>query len=135
VLRPPIKFRASIGIGEISVGGHANTYEQDGIAFVRARQGLEVLDVRRGPSRWTKLITGESEVDAAADAILSLADLMFERWTVPQWEAVRWTIQGRTREEIAEKIDIAHQNVTKRLAASGWAHLEPSLRFVSDLLG
>jgi SatD family protein len=133
-LRPPLRFRASLGVGEISVVKRTSPYEEDGPAFVRSRQGLDELDTMRSPKRWTKLLTGRKEADSAADAVLCLADYLFEAWTLPQWEAVRWTILGHTRQEIAKKLGIAHQNVTKRLLAAGWPHLEEPLRFVGGVL-
>lgn len=133
-LRPPVRFRASLGVGEISVGRRASPYEEDGTAFVRSRQGLDELDKMRSPKRWTKLLTGRRERDRAADAVLCLADYLFERWTVPQWEAVRWTLLGHTRKAISKKLGIAHQNVTKRLLAAGWHYLEHPFQFMHGLL-
>ena len=133
-LKLGVRFRASIGVGEISVAGYENTYEQDGSAFVRARRGLEELATRRGVTRSTKLTTGKEHIDAVADAILGLADFLFQRWSSSQWEAVRWSVQGETREAIASKLKISHQGVTKRLITSGWPHLEPALGVVSGML-
>jgi hypothetical protein len=133
-LQPRLRFRASVGVGEISVGKRASPYEEDGAAFVRSRRGLEGLTRSRGATRWTRLVTGEPGKDMAADAVLSLADHMLEGWTVAQWEAVRWAILGMTRQEIARTLKIAHQNVTKRLLAAGWHHLEPALGFLGHLL-
>jgi hypothetical protein len=132
-LRPPIQFRASIGVGEISVTGSADPYEQDGPAFVRSRRGLVELSATRSPVRWTKLVTPNDDANAAADAVLSLADRLFEGWTVAQWEAVRWAVLGQTRQAVAKKLGIAHQNVTKRLTAAGWPYLEPALDFLTQL--
>ena len=125
---------ATLEVGEISVAKRSNPYEEDGPAFVRSRQGLDELDRMRSPKRWTKLLTGQKGRDSAADAVLCLADYLFEHWTVPQWEAVRWTILGHTRQVISRKLGIAHQNVTKRLLAAGWPHLEPPLRFMGGLM-
>ena len=40
-LKPPLTFRASIGVGSMSVSGKTSPYEEDGKAFVRSRRGLE----------------------------------------------------------------------------------------------
>src|SRR5947207_8878355 len=48
----------------------------------------------------------------------SLADFIQQSWTVAQWEAIRWSLLGLTREAIARKLKVAHQNVTKRLLRS-----------------
>jgi len=133
-LEPPLRFRASVGVGEISVTKRTSPYEEDGTAFVRSRHGLENLSKGRGPTRWTKLVTGYSDKNAAADAVLCLADHILEGWTVPQWGAVRWAILRLTREAIARRLKIAHQNVTKRLLAAGWPHLKPALGFLGQLL-
>jgi len=133
-LEPPLRFRASVGVGEISVTNRASPYEQDGAAFLRSRRGLEDLGKGRGPTRWTRLVTGHGEKDPAAEAVLCLADHILGGWTVPQWEAVRWAILGLTRQAIAGRLEIAHQNVTKRLMAAGWPYLEPALSFLHQSL-
>jgi hypothetical protein len=129
-LRPPIRLRAAVGIGAIATPRRNNPYEEDGPAFLRARQGLQALTGLRTPVRVTKLLTGDPDVDEAAEAVLSLTDFVQHSWTVPQWEAVRWSLLGMTREAIARKLEVAHQNVTKRLLAAGWPHLEVAAVFL-----
>ncbi|MEK7378719.1 MAG: SatD family protein [Candidatus Binatota bacterium] len=134
-LDPPVRFRASVGVGELSTPKRTSPYEQDGTAFVRAREGLEDMAKDRNPVRWTKLRTDSPEIDEPVDAVLCLADYLEQSWTVPQWEAVRWSILGLTRKEIAKKLGIAHQNVTKRLLAAGWPHFEIAVAFLRSALG
>lgn len=133
-LKPPVRFRASIGVGGISVATRDNPYEEDGTAFVQSRHGLASMTKARGPVRWTKLITGEPDIDSAADAVLCLLDRMMQSWTAPQWEAIRWSLLGLKREEIAKKLGIAHQNVTKRLHAASWLHFRVGRDFLYRLL-
>lgn len=133
-LEPPIKFRASIGIGTLSTPKRSNPYEQDGVAFVRARNGLERLSKGRSSTRSTALVTGHKATDTAAVAVLSLADYIMEGWTIPQWEAVRWALLGLKRHEVAVKLRIAHQNVTKRLLAAGWPQIDVAFASMADLL-
>ena len=133
-LTPPVRLRASVGIGEISTPKRLNPYEEDGSAFVHARNGLQQITKARSPVRDTCLVTGVPEVDATAAAVLSLTDFIQRSWTVPQWEAVRWSLLGMTREAIAGKLEVAHQNVTKRLLAAGWPHFDVALTFLRDLL-
>lgn len=133
-LEPVLRFRASVGVGGVSVRGRASSYEQDGTAFARARQGLEALGARPSPPRWTALVTGNSEVDEPAEALLGLADQLIQGWTVAQWQAVRWMLLGETRLVAARKLRIAHQNVSKRLLAAGWPYLQPSLGFLAQRL-
>ena len=131
-IKPIISFRASIGIGGISVRARSNPYEEDGEAFVRARYGLEQLKKKR--QRWTKLITGKPESDRDADLVLMFLDRLQKSWTGPQWEAVKWSLLGLTREEISKKLDVAHQNVTKRLTAAGWQEFKEGSQFLRELL-
>lgn len=130
----PIRFRAAVGVGALSLRARPNPYEQDGPAFVRARQGLEILGKQRSPARWTMLTTGNDDRDAAADAVLGLTDHVLDGWTIPQWEAVRWALLGHTRQAIAHEIQVAHQNVTKRLRAAGWLPVHAAFGFLGRLL-
>ena len=133
-LRPTVRLRASVGIGEISTPKRQNPYEEDGPAFVHARNGLEEIAKARSPLRATKLMTGVAEVDTAADAVLCLTDFIQQSWTVAQWEAIRWSLLELTREAIASKLKVAHQNVTKRLLAAGWPHFEVAAAFLRQLI-
>ena len=73
-------------------------------------------------------------MDDPADTVLCLTDFIQQSWTVPQWEAVRWSLLGLTREAIAAKLKVAHQNVTKRLLAAGWPHFEVAAAFLHELI-
>jgi hypothetical protein len=131
-VRPIISFRASIGVGEISVSGKADPYEEDGQAFVRSRRGLEQLN--RPRQSLTKIVTGQPELDRLADVILLLLDRLQKSWTVPQWEAIKWSLLGLTREEISKKLNVAHQNVTKRLLAAGWQQFREASELLREIL-
>ena len=131
-IEPLVSFRAAIGVGGISIGGKTNPYEEDGEAFVRARKGVEQLKKRK---RLTTLITENAEIDRVADLILSFTDRLQKGWTLPQWEAVKWTLLGLKREEVSEKLNVAHQNVSKRLSAAGWQEFKEASHFVRELLG
>ena len=130
-IKPLISFRAAIGVGGISIEGKSNPYEEDGEAFVRARNGLERAKKKK---RLTTVITGNPEVDRVVDLVLSLTDRLQKSWTLPQWEAVRWTLLGLTREEISRKLGVAHQNVTKRLSAAGWQEFKEASQFIAETL-
>ncbi len=141
-LRPMLRFRASLGVGEIVLVKKKNPYEEDGSAFIRAREGL---DQTGSSARWTKLITGSAELDRPIDVVLSLLDSMQQRWTLPQWEAIRWALLGLKREDIAKRLRVSvegkrrrkpptHQSVTKRLSAAGWQRFEQAAEYLSDCL-
>jgi hypothetical protein len=131
-VEPLIRFRASIGIGGITVSSKSNSYEEDGEAFVRARIGLDQFKKQR--QRLTKLVTGDAATDKEADIVLLFMDHLQQNWTVAQWEAIKWSLLDFKREEIAKKVDVAHQNVTKRLTAAGWSQFREGSQFLRDLL-
>jgi SatD family (SatD) len=131
-IEPTITFRASIGVGETSIRGKSNPYEEDGEAFVRAREGLNELDKRR--QGWTTITTGNAEADRAINVVLLLTDRLQRNWTIPQWEAIKWSTLGFTRQRISTKVRIAHQNVTKRLAAAGWYEFRQASEFLRETL-
>lgn len=131
-IKPLISFRAAIGVGEIIVNAGISPYEKDGKAFARARVGLEELEKEK--QRWTKIITGNPENDQMADLILLFLDRLQRSWTVPQWEAVKWSLLGLKRKEISNKLNVAHQNVSKRLTAAGWTEFKEASQFLKELL-
>jgi hypothetical protein len=133
-LKPPVRFRASVGVGTLSTPRRSNPYEEDGLAFVRARRGLERLSAGRGPTRWTVLTAGRDDFDRAADAVLCLSDYIMDGWTERQWAAVRWALLGLKRKDVARRLKIAHQNVTKRILAAGWLHVELATDLLAGLI-
>ena len=134
-LVPPPFFRASIGIGEISVAAGDFSYAMDGSAFHSARDGLVAMG--KSPSgrlRLTTLITGNREQDAVFDLILMYQDLLEYRWTAAQREAVRWRMEGETYGVIGDKLGIALQNVRKRLRAACWDEFQLGMDYVKRVL-
>lgn len=125
-------FRASIGIGDITVVQRKNPYEEDGRAFENARRGLERLHASRSPRRWTVLTTGDTDFDRSAHIVLTLMDHFQQEWTREQWEAVRWILLGMKREQIGSRLGVAHQNVTKRLAAADWASFAVAFEYLRE---
>ncbi len=61
-------------------------------------------------------------------------DLLEEKWTRAQWEAIRWRLMLPTYEEIAKKLGVAYQNVQKRLKAANWDEFSQGVDFVEKLL-
>lgn len=134
-ITPMVSFRSSIGIGEIAVENKKDSYSQDGRAFHRSRDGLNFFRSQkfRGRSR-TKIVTGDKGLDETLDLILMYQDLLEEKWTRPQWEAIRWRLMLPTYEEIAGKLGIAYQNVQKRLKAGNWEEFSKGMDFIEKVL-
>lgn len=130
-----LSFRASIGIGEIAVENKKDSYSQDGKAFHRSRGGINFFrDQKFKGKRRTKIITGDTTLNETLDAILMYQDLLEEKWTRAQWEAIRWRLILPTYEEIANKLGVAYQNVQKRLKAANWDEFSQGVEFVEKVL-
>jgi len=134
-ITPMISFRSSIGIGEIAVENKKESYSQDGKAFHRSREGINLFGNQkvRGRRR-TKIVTGDRALDGTLDLLLMYQDLLEERWTRAQWEAVRWRLVLPTYEQIAGKLGIAYQNVQKRLKAANWDEFSKGMEFIEGVL-
>jgi hypothetical protein len=134
-LTPMLSFRSSIGVGEIAVENKKDSYSQDGKAFHRSRAGINVFrDQKFKGKRRTKIITGDTTLNETLDAILMYQDLLEEKWTRAQWEAIRWRLMLPTYEEIANKLGVAYQNVQKRLKAANWDEFSQGIEFVEKVL-
>jgi hypothetical protein len=128
-------FRSSIGIGEIAVENKKNSYSQDGQAFHRSRLGVNFFrNHKYKGKRRTKIVTGDIHLDETLDVILMYQDLLEEKWTRAQWEAIRWRLMLPTYEEIAKKLGVAYQNVQKRLKAANWDEFSQGVDFVEKVL-
>ncbi len=133
IMDPPLNFRASVGIGKISVENYGNSYTEDGPAFARAREGI--IELQKGRRRKiTTIRTGNEATDRSINVVLSLIDAVSGRWSVFQWEAIKWSLVGAKREDVAEITGIAHQNVTKKLAAALWPAVSDGLDFIREAL-
>jgi hypothetical protein len=124
-VKPALSFRASIGVGTLSVSQGQSPYAMDGEAFHRSREGLELFNRNRSrkpgaPRRHTRIRTGRTEDDGFFDLVLMYQDMLEASWTLAQWEAVRWILELETYEQIAARIGIKYQNVQKRLRAANW---------------
>jgi hypothetical protein len=134
-LTPLLGFRSSIGIGEIAVESKKGSYSQDGQAFHRSRLGINFFRSNKVKGkRRTKIVTGDANFDHTLDTILMYQDLLEEKWTRAQWEAVRWRFVLSTYEEIASRLGIAYQNVQKRLKAANWDEFSRGLEFIEQSL-
>ena len=134
-ITPMITFRSSIGIGEIAVENKRDSYSQDGQAFHRSRLGINFFrDQKFKGKRRTKIVTGDGPLDETLDMILTYQDLLEEKWTPAQWEAVRWRLVLPTYEKIAKKLGVAYQNVQKRLKAASWDEFNRGIKFVEKVL-
>lgn len=118
-VKPLVTFRASIGIGERTVSGQANPYAQDGPAFRLARQGMEKL---KASSRNLTIVSKATPSKAieTVNAVLPLADLIYEGWSSAQARAIELAFDGFTQERIAAQLGVIPSTVSHRLSRAEW---------------
>jgi hypothetical protein len=134
-IRPTLTFRASIGVGEISVVTRKDSYSEDGQAFHLSRQGIDQFSNQKYKGkRRSRILTGDAAVNEPLDVILMYQDMVEADWTLPQWEAIRWRLVSPTFEKIAERIGVAYQNVQKRLKAAHWEEFSRGMAFIEKVL-
>lgn len=134
-IRPMLTFRASIGIGEIAVVTHKNSYSEDGQAFHLSRLGMEQFNNQKSrDKRRSRIVTGDSAFDDTLDIIAMYQDMLEANWTFAQWEAVRWRLVSPTYEDIASKIGVAYQNIQKRLKAAHWEEFGCGMAYIEKTL-
>lgn len=126
----PLKLRAGIGVGAISVPLALSTREMEGECFLRAREALERLDKRSV----TGFVMGGGAVEAAIQASLHLVDVALGRWRASQWATVKAVRDAASQAEAAQAIGIAAPTLNKHYARSNWRCIEQALRAAGALL-
>ena len=125
-VKPLVTFRASIGIGERTVGGQPNPYAQDGPAFRLARQGIEKL---KASSRHLTIVgkSPMSETVETANALLPLTDRIYEGWTRAQAVVLAAAMDSRKGEQIATQLAIKPPTVSMHLKRAAWEEYSNAL--------
>jgi len=113
----PFLLRLGLGIGPAPSERAASPWELSGEAFFRAREALEN---RRDKHASIRLVSGDARLDLAADAVFTLMDTIWSRWTREQWDAVMAYERDGTYEAAGATLGIALQNVEKRCRAARW---------------
>jgi hypothetical protein len=122
-------LRAGIGAGTVRRLSPKGPFASDGEAFHRARAAIESVSRGRGGGL-TAWRSGREEPDALAEAMLPLLDVLFRRWTQPQWRAIAGRLEGRGLDAIARAGRVRFQAVSKRLKVASWNEVVGAVRFL-----
>ena len=119
----PVRFKAGIGVGEISTSEDTSISRMDGPAFHRARAAVE--EAKSSASDLLIRSNNQSR-DAILNTILDLLTLLKERWTDRQWEIVNHYRENRdrTQSEIAYEFGISQPAVAKVLQRTKIKHID-----------
>jgi len=125
-LRHAIDARMSVGIGTIDYLPGNRALEGDGEAYRRSGPNLDRM---RGYRRLL-FRTPWPEIDAELDAACALLDVIVERWSAEQAQAILGQLEGLTQAQTAKELGISQPAVLSRLKTAGsWAIDELCSRF------
>jgi len=117
-LRHAIDARMAVGIGTIDYLPGNRASEGDGEAYRRSGPNLDKM---RGYRRLL-FRTPWPEIDAELDSACALLDVIVERWSAEQAQAILGQIKGLTQEKAAKELGISQPAVLSRLKTAGsWA--------------
>jgi len=133
----PLAIRIGIGVGRISTPVNPeDSWAMNGEAFHLAREALDEIKGKRWEK--TRLRTENSLLEKGVLPILRLLDIIQDKWTAQQWEAIHLYEKTGTLKKTAEQLGIAFQNVEKRCVAARWQvvkEVEEEYReFVGELI-
>lgn len=115
----PLEIRIGIGIGEIATPVNpGDSWAMNGEAFYLAREALDEVKGKRWDK--TRLRTENPLLEKGVLPILKLLDIIQDKWTAQQWEAIHLYEKTGTLKKTAEQLGIAFQNVEKRCVAARW---------------
>jgi hypothetical protein len=122
-----VDTRVSAGIGPVSTLNIKNISQSTGEAFELSGTALDKLKGRKRMTVSLPYYLEEKSIPLIS--VYELCDVLVQKWTQKQAEAVSWALEGKKQEQVAEKMKpaITSQNAGKHLRASGWYALESVL--------
>jgi hypothetical protein len=133
----PIRIRSAIGIGRVAVAPSRRPRRQDGPAFHVARRQTELIH-EEGRSIGITCDGSAAIVrvcNEGLDAGCRLLDSVLKGWTRAQWEAAHWRWEGESSKDVAIRLGVAPQNISKRLKSARFAAVDAALRSIETMLG
>ena len=128
----PINVRLSIGIGPIATNMNKIISKMDGPAFHLSRDGIS--QISRDGERITIYRTSDAETNNILNAVTLLTDILLQKRTDKQWQAIRLYRKERNLKKVADRLNVKFQNIHKRLQAAHWDAWEQAELFVSNYL-
>jgi hypothetical protein len=127
--RYAIDARIAVGIGTIDFLHADLGSEGDGEAFRRSGPILDRMKSTKGDQRLV-IRTPWQEINDELDIECALVDVLINKWSTEQAQAIIQQIQGLTQEKIAKSLGVSQPAVQQRLkSAGGWAIEELCRRY------
>jgi len=123
-----ISSRISIGIGGVSYRGK-NVLSSDGEAFHLSGRNFDKM--KNG--ELISISTNNPEKNQAIRIILNFVNRIITEWTQPQAEVIFQLIEGKTQQEIADKLSLSQPSINSRIKLAHWKDIELAINYISDL--
>jgi len=124
-----ISSRISIGIGGVSYRGK-NVLSSDGEAFHLSGRNFDKM--KNG--ELISINTSSLEKNQAIKIILNFVNRIINEWTLPQAEVIFQLIEGKTQQDIADKLSLSQPSINSRIKLAHWKDIELAINYISDLV-
>jgi hypothetical protein len=128
-LKIDLNTRISIGIGAVSYRGK-NVLNSDGEAFHLSGRNFDTMK----NDEFLTIHTNNDQKNAGIKIILNFVNKYIGNWTLAQAEVIFLLLEGKTQQEIAEQLSLSQPSVNSRLKSAGWKELEPTIKYIADLV-
>ncbi len=128
----PLKLRYGIGIGEYKGQFEENSWDMNGQIFVYARNQLDKL---KKSKKYAGLIeSGDKEVDEMCNLILSVTNVLVNKITDKQWEAIKYPLLLMDATVAIEELGISSASYYERLSLSNIYEIVEGFDAIWDVL-
>jgi DNA-binding CsgD family transcriptional regulator len=128
--RPPLDARISIGFGKVDYFG-TSVLDADGEAFHLSGRAFDEM---KSTHQYFQVSTPDEALNKQLRVILSLANIIISQWTKNQAEVIFLLLNGKTQQEMADKLKIAQSAVNNRIKLARWKEIDKTIRYIASLI-
>lgn len=117
--------RIGIGLGTVDFLNEKRIEESDGEAFRYSGQGLDSIKTFRRLA----ILSPSQELNKHFKLLATFLDVIIQRWSIGQAEAVSLWLQGKTQESISKILKITQPAVQQRLQAASHFAIKEAFKY------
>jgi len=121
--------RISVGIGEVSYRGK-NVLSSDGEAFHLSGRNFDQMKV----GELLAIKTKDDDKNGAIEVILNFVNKIIKEWTLAQAEVIFLLLEGKTQQEVADKLSLSQPSVNSRIKLANWKDVEFAIKYISEVV-
>lgn len=123
--------RIGIGLGTVDFLNEKRIEESDGEAFRYSGQGLDSLKTFRR----LVILSPSKELNQHLKLLATFLDIIVQRWSIGQAEAVSLWLRGKTQETTSKILKITQPAVQQRLQTAGHFAIKEALEYFEAIIG